>query len=280
MQIDGENVAAAGLPDAVREKYRSLQKWFAEAGNVAVAYSGGVDSVFALKVAHDVLGERCLAVIATSASMPRAEFEGAIETAKQIGAQCDVIESHELDDPRYCENGVARCYYCKGNVFDRITAHAKEKGFTIVVDGTNHDDKDDHRPGRRAAVERGVKSPLEELGITKQDIRDLSKELDLPTWDKPAAPCLSSRIPYGTRVTEEVLSMIERGEAAVRSLGIRELRVRHHNDLARIEVHPEDFATVLENREQLVRELKEIGYLRVSLDLKGFRSGSLNEGVV
>jgi uncharacterized protein len=253
--------------EEARSKHQALRRWFAETGPVAVAYSGGVDSAFVLKIAHDVLDERCLGVIAHSPSMPREELDGAMATASLIGARTDVIESRELDDPRYRENGPARCFYCKC-------------GFTVLVDGTNHDDTSDHRPGRQAALHRGIRSPLQELGITKDDVRTLSRALDLPTWDKPAAPCLASRIPYGTPVTEELLGRIDRAEAAVRRLGIRELRVRHHGEVARIEIAPADFATLLAHREQIVRELKEIGYLYVALDVEGFRSGSLNEGII
>jgi uncharacterized protein len=260
-------------------KHQALRKWFEEIGPVAVAYSGGVDSAFVLKAAHDALGERCLGVVAHSASMPREELDGAVAIAKHIGARADVIESRELDDPRYRENGPARCFFCKGEVYDRIIAHAKEKGFAVVVDGNNHDDTADYRPGRQAGLERGIRSPLQELGITKDEVRALSAALGLPTWNKPAAPCLASRIPYGTPVSAELLGKIERAEAAVRRLGIRELRVRHHGDVARIEVGAGDFAKLIEHREQVIRELKEIGYLYIALDLQGFRSGSLNEGM-
>lgn len=290
MQIDEKGSAAGRATPAsaktitpteeMRSKHRALQEWFEEIGPVAIAYSGGVDSAFVLKVAHDVLGERCLGIVAYSESMPRAELDGALALAKRIGARNEVIESRELDDPRYRENGPARCFFCKGDVYDRIIAHAKENGLETVVDGNNHDDTADYRPGRQAGLQRGIRSPLQELGITKEEVRALSAALDLPTWDKPAAPCLASRIPYGTPVSAELLNKIERSEAAVRRLGIRELRVRHHGDVARIEVGPADFDTLLEHRERLVRELKEIGYLYVALDLQGFRSGSLNEVLV
>jgi uncharacterized protein len=269
----------AGPTEDVWSKHRALQKWFEDVGPVAVAYSGGVDSAFLLKVAHDVLGERCLAVIAYSASMPNQELEEALAIAKRIGARTDVIESRELDDPRYRQNGPERCLYCKGEVYDRIIAHAKEIGFTTIVDGTNDDDAADYRPGRQAALQRGVRSPLQELGITKQEVRALSRALDLPTWDKPAAPCLASRIPYGTPVSAELMNKIERAEAAVKSIGIRELRVRHHGDIARIEVGPADFETILAHRERIIGELKGIGYLYIALDMQGFRSGSLNERI-
>lgn len=265
--------------DACREKYERLCEWFRQIGSVAIAYSGGCDSTFLLKAAHDTLGSRCRGVIAFSASMPRAEFDEALETARKIGAETTVVESHEMEDPRYQENSSTRCYFCKSDVFGRVIGVAKQEGFEVVVDGTNHDDRDDHRPGRAAAKEQGVRSPLEEFGFSKIDIRSLSRALGLPTWDKPAAPCLSSRIPYGTRVTPEVLEMVERSEAAVRKLGIREFRVRHHEKIARIEVGPDDLREVIVHRERITRELRGIGYRYVTLDLEGFRSGRLNEEI-
>jgi uncharacterized protein len=268
-----------GPAEETRERYQALRRWFAQMESAAIAYSGGCDSTLVLKVAHDELGPRCRGVIAFSASMPREEFDEALALATRIGAETAVVESKELEDPRYQENSSTRCYFCKSDVFGRIIEYAKQEGFAVVVDGTNHDDTGDHRPGRTAAKEQGVRSPLEELGFTKQDIRSLSRALGLSTWDKPAAPCLSSRIPYGTRVTPEVLGMVERSEAVIRRLGIREFRVRHHEKIARVEVGPGDIETILAHRDRIVRELREIGYLYVTLDLEGFRSGRLNEEI-
>ena len=258
-------------------KYQELRQWLEEIGSVVVAYSGGTDSAFLLRVAHEVLGDRCVGVMADSASVPRAEHKEAATLARQIGAKRVVVECRELDDPRYRANTTDRCYFCRRDQFGRIAAYAREQGFAAVLDGANRDDLDDHRPGHRAAIEHGVRSPLQELAFTKSEIRVLSRTLGLSTWDKPASPCLSSRIPYGTPVTVETLAAIEKSETVIRRLGIREFRVRHHREIARIEVGPNDAATILEHREDLVREIKEQGYLYVTLDLEGFRSGRLNE---
>jgi len=259
------------------KKHRKLERWLDEAGSVAVAYSGGSDSAFLLKVAHDVLGKRCVGVTAVSASLAREELDDAISVAEEIGAPHAMVQSHELEDPRYRENSSIRCFFCKNDVFMRIQEFAKERGFSIVIDGSNYDDIGDHRPGIRAARERGVRSPLMELKITKADLRALSRALGLSTWDKAAAPCLSSRIPYGTEVTTGVLDSIERGEAMLHGLGFRELRVRHHGSIARIEIPQGDFSTLLEHREEIVERLKEVGYIYVTIDLEGVRSGRLNE---
>jgi uncharacterized protein len=257
-------------------KHAALEDWFRHAGGVAVAYSGGADSAFVLKVAHDVLGERSVGVTAVSASLPRAEREGAAATAAAIGARHVLIESHEVEDPRYRENTSARCYYCKSDVYTRILAFAEREGFAVVADGTNVDDLSDHRPGRIAARERGVRSPLAETGLGKEEVRSLSRALGLPTWDKPAAACLSSRVPHGIAVTSGLLGRIERGEELLRAIGLRQFRLRHHESIARIEVEPADLAHVLAHREALVVELKKLGYAFVTIDLEGFRSGSLN----
>lgn len=260
------------------EKLDRLRAWFREAGSAVIAYSGGTDSAFVLKVAHDELGQRVAGVTAASASLARAELEDAMRVATLIGARHEVIQSSELDDPRYRENSPARCYFCKSECYDLLTAFARDHGYALVADGTNADDLGDFRPGRDAARERGVRSPLVEVGMTKREIRELSRELGLPTWDKPAAACLSSRIPHGTPVTPEVLSMIERAEVAVRRHGIRQLRVRHHDTIARIEVDPSDFALLIACREEVAKDLKRIGYTFVTFDIEGFRSGSLSGG--
>lgn len=266
-----------GVPSVeTRAKHARLEDWFRRAGSVAVAYSGGADSALVLKVAHDVLGERSVGVTAVSASLARAEREEAAATAAAIGARHLWIESHEVEDPRYRENTSTRCYYCKSDVYARILAFAEREGFAAVVDGTNVDDLSDQRPGRIAARERGVRSPLAETGLTKQEVRLLSRALGLPTWDKPAAACLSSRVPHGTGVTSELLGRIERGEDLLRAIGLRQFRLRHHDAIARIEVEPADLALVLAHRESLAAALKGLGYAFVTLDLEGFRSGSLN----
>ena len=269
--------AAQAPTEEARTKSAALSRWLEQAGSVAVAYSGGTDSTFLLWAAHETLGERAVGVIGSSASRPGADLEEALGTARSIGARVEVLETDELEDPRYRENTTNRCFFCKHELFGKLVEWAAGHGFASVLDGTNYDDLHDDRPGRRAADELGVKSPLLELGFTKAEIRALSHAAGLPTWDKPAAPCLSSRIPYGTPVTAGVLARIEAGEAAVRDLGIRTFRVRHHGSIARIEVGPEEFGTVLRHREELGRRLREAGYRFVTLDLEGFRSGRLNE---
>jgi pyridinium-3,5-biscarboxylic acid mononucleotide sulfurtransferase len=244
---------------------------------VIVAFSGGIDSTLLLLAAKRVLGEHVIAITAVSPSLPAAEKEETQRLADQIGAKHIFIESTEAEDQRYLENSPERCYFCKNDVYTHIIAYAQEHGYRFVVDGTNADDADDHRPGRKAARQHGVRSPLQEAGITKEEIRALAKQYGLPNWDKPAAACLASRVPYGTAITLESLSQIEQAEAALRGMGFGQLRVRHHQQVARIEVEADAFERVLQNREQLVATLTGLGYAYITLDLAGFRSGSMNE---
>lgn len=262
------------------QKLNALQATLAALDSVIVAYSGGVDSTLLLKVAHDVLGDRARGVLATSPSMPAQELEAALALARALGVAVAVVETRELADPRYVANSAERCYFCKAEIAAQLLAYAGREGFRVVADGANSDDgvaAADYRPGQRAAREAGLHSPLQEVGLTKAEIRALARELGLPNWDKPAAACLASRVPYGTPITAATLTQIAEAEAAVRALGVRQLRVRHHGDVARIEVPPEDFETVLAQRETLVAALREAGYVYVTLDLAGFRSGSMNE---
>jgi pyridinium-3,5-biscarboxylic acid mononucleotide sulfurtransferase len=262
------------------EKYQKLKEILAGLDSVVVAFSGGTDSSLVLKVAHDVLGDQAVAMTAVSASLPASDRLEAAQIARQIGAQHILVESAETSDPAYLENTSNRCFFCKKETYGKLAAYAQQHGFHVIVDGTNADDLGDFRPGRKAASEFHVRSPLLDAGFSKAEIRRLSKELGLPNWDKPAAACLSSRIPYGTTITLEALSQVERAEALLHNLGLRQLRVRHHGTVARIEAEPEDFPRLLEHRQEIVNSLKAIGYTYVSLDLAGFHSGSMNAGLL
>lgn len=258
-------------------KLAALSALMAEMDSVAVAFSAGVDSTFVAAVAADVLGERAVAVTGVSPSIPASEVEEAKELAARIGIRHVLLPTSEMDRPGYVENSPQRCYHCKTELYSLLEEMAEREGIRYVVDGCNVDDLGDHRPGRVAAAEHRVRSPLIEADLTKVEIRELSRARGLPTWDKPAMACLSSRIPYGTPVTVEALDQVGAAEAFLRGLGLRQLRVRHHDDVARIEVEPQDLALVVEHRDRIVTRLKNLGYKYVALDLAGFRSGSMNE---
>ncbi len=260
----------------LHQKLTQLKEILLEMQSVAIAYSGGTDSTLVLKVAHDILGKQAIGLTAVSASLPAQELTEAQEIARQIGVEHVMLESRETQDPRYLENSPERCYFCKTNVLDELIAYAREAGYQYILDGTNADDAHDHRPGRRAAKERGVRSPLLEAELGKAEIRHLARQLQLPNWDKPAAACLSSRVPYFTPINLETLAQIEAAENVLRNLGLRQLRVRHHDQIARIEVEPADLETVLAQREAITSQLQSLGYTYITLDLAGFRSGSLN----
>jgi uncharacterized protein len=262
-------------------KRERLQGIFAPMRSVMVAFSGGVDSTFVLRVAHDTLGERVLALTTTSPTMPDDDRRSALEMARMIGARHLVVDSNELDVPGYAENPLNRCYLCKHNLFTVCEAKAAELGIEEIVDGLNLDDLHDYRPGIKAAGEKRVRHPLVEAELTKAEIRELSRALTLPTWDRPASPCLSSRFPYGTRITLEGLEQVERGERLLHAMGFRVARVRYHGEVARLEVEQAEIGRLLEpvTRERVDRELRKLGFRFVTVDLKGFRSGSLNEGV-
>ena len=248
-------------------------------GSCAVAFSGGLDSTVLAKAAQLALGERAVAVTGRSASMAGGEFDEAVELARQIGIRHEVVETGELDVPAYRANQADRCYHCKTELFAQVEQVAKRLGLAVVADGSNRDDLGDYRPGRKAAGEKSVKSPLAECGLSKAEIRRLAEAWDLPIWDKPATPCLSSRIAYGEEVTPERLAMIDRAERFLRDRGFQPLRVRYHKgDVARIEVAVEQLPKFADDefRRQVIERLKSLGFKYVSLDLEGFRSGSMN----
>lgn len=256
-------------------KKESLESALRSYGSVVVAYSGGVDSAFLTAVAHDVLGEDALAVTAVSPSLARREREGAAALARRYGWQHRIVETHEVERPEYARNAADRCYWCKDELFEVLAPIAAERGAAIAV-GTNTDDLGDHRPGLRAARERAVRSPLVDAGMSKADVRALAAGLGLPVADKPASPCLASRVAYGVEVSPERLRRVDAAEEAVRALGFDVLRVRDHGDLARVEVPVEDFARAASLRAQMHERLAGLGFKFVTLDLGGFRSGSLN----
>ncbi|MEB3359071.1 MAG: ATP-dependent sacrificial sulfur transferase LarE [Synechococcales bacterium] len=259
-------------------KLETLKALFSKMERALVAYSGGVDSTLVAKIAYDVLGDRALAVTAESPSLLPEDLEDARIQAAAIGIAHEVVQTHELDNPSYASNPVNRCYFCKSELHDTLKPLAQQRGYPYVIDGVNADDLGDYRPGIQAAKERGARSPLAEVGVTKLEVRELSRLLGLPWWDKPAQPCLSSRFPYGEEITVAKLRRVGQAERYLRQLGYRELRVRSHGDTARIELPPQDIqpfvATV--DLPALVDTFQTYGFLYVTLDLEGHRSGKLN----
>jgi uncharacterized protein len=265
---------------ALQEKRERLRAILRECGSVAVGYSGGVDSVFLARVATDVLGrDNVLAVTGKSDSVPSWMEDTAREVAERFGIPWLEVPTDEVSDPRYAANPSNRCYFCKTELWVKLGEVARGRGLRVVLDGSNADDVGDHRPGAMAASENGVRSPLLEAGLTKDEIREWSRELGLPTWDQPAAPCLASRLPYGLAVTPERLRQVERAESGLRALGFRDFRVRHHGDVARLEVAAAERARVAPLRAEVARVVREAGFARALLDVQGYRRGALNEGL-
>ncbi|MGB9745962.1 MAG: ATP-dependent sacrificial sulfur transferase LarE [Bacteroidales bacterium] len=262
-----------------RQKYEALQHILKEMGTVAVAYSGGVDSTFLLKVAYDVLKDNAVGILAVSPSFPSREYQRAVETAGLIGARLEIIHTNEMDNPDYTSNPVNRCYFCKSELFERIAEIAASGRYSNMVDGSNVDDLSDYRPGLKAVREKGVRSPLQEAGLTKSEIRELSRSLGLPTWDKDALACLSSRFPFGEKIELWKLKMVDQAETYLSSLGFHNIRARHTGKSVKIEVDPSEVDRLLspEIRIPLVQYFREIGYTNISVDLEGYRSGKLSK---
>ena len=260
------------------EKLQQLRTIFAQMDRALIAYSGGIDSTLAAKVACDMLGDRALAVTAESPSLMPEDLEDALVQAAEMGVRHQVVKTHELDNPNYASNPVNRCYFCKSELHDTLKPLAQKLGYPYIVDGVNADDLQDYRPGIQAAKERGVRSPLAEVGVSKLEVRQLAKELGLLWWDKPAQPCLSSRFPYGEEITVEKLQRVGQGERYLRQLGLKNLRVRSDGDTARIELPPEQIKEFVLTMElpSLVEAFQDFGFTYVTLDLEGYRRGKLN----
>ena len=263
----------------LEEKFSLLKENIKKRGSAAVAFSGGVDSTFLIKAAHEVLGDKLIAVTATSSTYPERELKEAIKYATDMGVKHIIISSEELEIEGFASNPKNRCYYCKKELFTKIKQVAKDHGVEYVFDGSNLDDTGDYRPGMQAAKELQVVSPIKEAGLTKADVRELSKQLGLPTWNKPSFACLSSRFPYGNKITLPKLKMVEEAEQFLMDMGIRQVRVRHHGEIARIEVSPEERTQFfnIEIMDKIGKKFKSLGFTYVTLDMLGYRTGSMNE---
>jgi len=262
------------------DKLGKLKDNLSSMENALVAYSGGVDSTLLLKVAQDVLGDKAVGLIVISPTLPARELKEARDIALTQEFKLVEKNSQEMELPDFTSNSERRCYFCKDHLYKLLHKYAEQHGFQVLLDGSNADDLGDYRPGLQAALEQSVRSPLQEAGFTKDEIRQLAKELNLPNWNKPSSPCLSSRIPYGTEITFNLLQQVEKAEDYLSVLGFNEFRVRHHGDVARIEIPPQDFIDLIKHRLEIIQNFNDLGYQYVTLDIKGFRSGSLNEGLI
>ena len=273
-------MAIEPVMNSLQSKLEFLRKRIRALKSCAVAFSGGVDSTFVLKIAQDELGARAIGVTAMSESLPARELNEAKELARQIGARHEVLRTFELLDENYLANAANRCYFCKTEMYQHITEFARRENLKAILDGLNYDDLQDRRPGRAAAIEHGVISPLVDAELTKNEVRELSRRVGLPTWDKPALACLSSRIPHGTPITLQALSQVDQAENFLRKLGVGQVRVRHHGDTARIEVEPRDFSLVQSHEQQIAAHFTSLGFTATVLDPRGYRTGGGNDAII